>query len=103
METPEKIKTFQRVQMSLASLGYRPNQSPFNRTHLWTFVKASLTLSSICAYIADGPHTSKEYMDSIYMATVVAVINIARAGTLFKSEAIFDFIERIEKIINGSE
>lgn len=97
------MKILQRVQMSLASLGYRPSRSPFNETHLWTFFKASLALSSICAYTVCEAHTSKEYMDSVFMITVVVVINITRAGTICKSEVVFVFIDKLEKIMNGSK
>lgn len=103
MKKKFKLKIFQSVQIRLASLGHRPKQSPFNKIQLRIFVKETLFLFSLCAYIVDGPHTTNEYMLSIYLTVTIFFNNIARVSSLFISALIFDFIDRMEKILNGSE
>lgn len=97
------MKIFEHVRLNLASLGYRPNQSPFNKTQLWTYIKVFLNLFSLCAYIFRGPSTPKEYVDSIFMTAATILFLIARVSTLFKNDTIFLSIDSIEKTINGSE
>lgn len=103
MKTVLKMKIFQRVQVNLASLGYRRNQSPFNTTQLWISIRFFLNLALLFAYLVCEANTPKEYVDTIFMTTGVFVINIARVSTLFKNAAIFDLIDKLEKILNGSE
>lgn len=97
------MKIFQRVQTSLASLGHRRNESPFNKTQLRVMVIVVLNLFSICAYIAREPHTVKQYLDSIYMSAVAVLITIARVCILYKNATIFDFIDTVEETVNRSE
>lgn len=102
MEPVPKLEIFQRVRKYLASLGYRPNQSPFNKTQLWIFVKVSVCLFLQFAYLRE-PYTPKEFMNSMYMLTTVFLIAIIRVDTLFKNAAIFAYLDKIEKTINRSE
>lgn len=103
METVSKLKTFKRVRAHLASLGYRPNQSPFNRTQLWVFVKTCVSLVLQFAYLVREPYTPKEFMDSMYMLTTVFLMAMVRISTVVKNAAIFAYIDRVEETINGSE
>lgn len=97
------MKLCQQVRISLALLGFRPNQSPFNKTQLWIFFKISTNLFSLCVYLAREPNTTKEYMDSIFMTTVIFLINVVRASTLFKNDIIFRYIDSVEETLNESE
>lgn len=103
METVPKLKTFQQVQVYLASLGHRPNQSPFNKTQLWIFAKTFLNLFLLFVYLVRESHTPKELMDSMFMLTGVFLIAIIRVSTLFKNETIFMYIDRVEETINESK
>lgn len=98
-----KMKIFQQVKANLASLGHRPNQSPFNKKQLWIFVKVLLYLILLCAYLVREPSTPKEYMNSIFITTAAFLVSIARLSTLFLNETIFDFIGMTEETINGSQ
>lgn len=97
------MKTFQRVQIHLASLGYRRNQSPFNTTQLWIFIKVFLYQFSLCAYLAREPNAPKEFMASILITAGMSLHIIARVDTLLKNGTIFKFIDTVEKTFNGSE
>lgn len=97
------MKAFQQVRMNLASLGFRPNQSPFNKTQLWTYVKVFLSLLLLCLYLVREANTPKEYMDSIFMTAATFFILIGRVSTLLQNATIFDLIDSIEKVITGSE
>lgn len=97
------MKVFQRVQINLASLGHGPSQNPFNGRQLWIFVKVFLYLFLLCAYLVREPKTPKEYMNSIFITTAAFLVTMARLSTLFMNDTIFDFIDRIEKTINGSK
>lgn len=103
METAKKMKIFQQVQMNLASLGYRRNQSPFHKLQLWICAKAVLTVCSLCIYCVREANTNREYIVTIFMIASVLLINISRLSTLFENAAIFNLIDRIENIINGSK
>lgn len=103
MKTVLKMKVFQRVQINLASLGFRPKQSAFNKTQLRIFTKVFLTKFSICAYIVYEANTTQEYMHSMYMIICTVLITVSRVSTLFKNAVIFDFIDKVEKTLNGSE
>lgn len=89
--------------MQLASLGHRLNQSPFNKKQLWTFVKIFLCIFSLSVYFVQKPNTPKEYLVSIFVTTAVVLISIVRVSTLFENANIFNFIDRIESTVNGSE
>lgn len=102
-EIAQKMKTFQQVQMSLASLGYRRNQSPFNKTQFWIFIKVFLTLISLWAQYILVASTPKQYMDSMYMIVAVTSFNIARLSTFLKNESIYDYINTVEEVLNGSK
>lgn len=103
MRTAVKIRTFQRGQMTLASLGHKRNESPFNKAQLWIFVKVLLTLYSHCEYIAREHNTTKKSIYSIFMIAVVCLINVARMSTLFKNATIFNLIDTAEELLNGRE
>lgn len=97
------MRVFQRVQIDLASLGHRPNQNPFNKRQIWIFFKVFLYLFLLCAYLFREPKTPKEYMNSIFITTAAFLVTTARLSTLFINDIIFDYIDRIEKTIDGSK
>lgn len=97
------MKTFQRLQKDLASLGYRRNGSPFNKTQLWIFVKVFVALTFQCVHVIYESNTIRLYVDSIFMIAATILILMSRVSTLFKNDAIYEFIDSIEKILNGSK
>lgn len=100
----KKMKILQTVKKCLALEGYCANRGAFNRLQLWIGFKCIVGLFFQTSYLFFGlPKTPKEYMDSIFMSMVGITVFISFVSTVFKTEKIFEFMEKIEEIVNARE
>lgn len=98
-----RMKILQTIRHDLALIGYSANQHPYNIQQLEHGFKSTLAAAMQCVYLFFIAETSKEFIDSTFMATVAILVLISFVSTAQKTTIIFNFIDEVEKIANNSE
>lgn len=97
------MKIFQTTQMYLRYGGFQRDQSAFNERQWWTILKYSFFMILQYVYLFAVASTPRQYMNSIFMSTAGILIVISYLSIVFKTATIFDYIDDVEHVINGSE
>lgn len=103
---PSKMKILQLMQKNLASVGVNPNLSlPYSVNSNILTVFSILTLFLVCnlMYALFEAQTFTEYIQSIYMCSVVIVIIFGFAIIIFNAKKLFQAIDVCENLVNASE
>lgn len=64
------MKILETVQKHLASIGFRPNEKPFNINQLKFIFMGLVGISSISIYLFCIANTQKECMDAFFMMMI---------------------------------
>lgn len=98
------MKVLQTVQWSLALMGYKNSQRhTFSKQQVHHAFVALLILTSLCAYPIYDAITIPECIYSVFMITTIGCLFISFVSTASKTATIFDFIGKVEKIIDDGE
>lgn len=102
-----KLKAFKILQKNLATAGITPDlvhQSyPFNGTILFGFLMLNSHLYGSSAFIIYDAETIADYTQSVYAASVLALIILSLLYMVFKANDFFEFIDRSDFLVNTCE
>lgn len=103
-----KMKIFQVVQKNLAVLGFIPNQRQHNHWHwnwraIFGVVKCTADTITIGVYVFTRAESIEEYMDSVFVLTVLISITMSYISIIFRNDILFKMIETGENEANFSE
>lgn len=95
------MKIFQEVQKNLAVLGLIPNQRQHKHWHLdWRaifgVIKCLADIITIAVYVFTRAESIEEYMDSIFVLSVLISITMSYISVIFRSDILFKMIETAE-------
>lgn len=99
----QKLKIFESVKRHLASIDLDEDKPRFHRQQVLHVVKSFLALTLQYLYLVFDANTARDYMNSIFMTVVGVAVATSYWSAIFQMTTIYDFIDRYEKIITGSE
>ena len=97
------MKILQQLQNALAIYGIAAHQQPFNWRNLMAFFIFSCAIASNGIFIFYEAKSFQEYAESIFMATALIAVSICFVYIVLKMHRLFDCLNEMEKLINGSE
>lgn len=100
------MKLFQTTQKNFAALGFIPNRSDHyhvNKHHIRAICTAVLTVTSEFIYILEEADGVFDYMHSILTAIAFIAIFICYFSTISKTTNLYNLIENVQTLTNGSE
>lgn len=102
-----KMKFFQFIRNDLANLSIDLNQPArkhfLNKYILFSNSLTWLCILSLCVFIFHEANSFDEYTEPIYMLCTLITCNSQFLLTSFQAKGMFEFIQRIEEVINSSE
>lgn len=104
----ETMKYFQTIKKELTILYFLPNQTDSTTFELiqqhWScFLKSILSIISLFAYLIYVANTASEFMYSMFLSTASIFIFMAFTFTVFKTSALFNFLDHYEAVLNMNE
>lgn len=103
-----KLKVLQSAQKQFANVGIvKSNQAPsvyaFNKTILVGFFMLGGSVVAQIVYISHVANGFMDYVNSICSTSSAIIIFVCFAAIILRREAIFECIDKTEKIIHSSE
>lgn len=86
-----------------AIIGIKPHQHPINVQSLPLLFIDGLNIASSGVYFFSEPESFQEYAESIFLQTIFLAATSGFVVTLLQMQQIFDWIEDVEQLIDGSE
>lgn len=97
------MKILLSVKMYLASIDLNENKRLFHPKQLLHVVQGFSAIVLQCLYLVYDANTALDYMDSILMTAVGILVYVSYWSSIFKTTNIYDFIDQLEVIVNGSK
>lgn len=101
------MKLFQTIKKHLAVLYFHPDQTDslfeLIRQNWSCFLKSILSLTSLFVYLIYVAETVNEFMYSMFLSTASIFIFVAFTSTVFKTSAMYDFLDHFEVALNMNE
>lgn len=99
----ERMKIFVAAKIYLASIDLDENKRVFHLNQVLHVVQGFSAIVLQCLYLVLEANTVLEYMNSTLMSGIGIIVYIGYWTTIFKTMDIYNFINRLEIVINESE
>lgn len=99
----EQMRIFVSAKENLASMDLNANKRLLHRNQLLHILQGFTATVLQILYLVYEASTPREYMNSILMSMIGILAHIAYWVVIFKTAAIYDFIDHYETIINRSK
>lgn len=103
MMKAERMKIFVSVKRNLASMDLNANKPLLHRNQRLHILQGFTAVVLQILYLVYEASTAGEYMNSILMSMIGVLAHAAYWNVIFKTTAIYDFIENYERTINRSK
>lgn len=97
------MQIFQETQRNFGYLGINAELEPLNRRVLVVLAIAYTCILSDLIFLIYGPHSSQEYMESIYIITSSCGTTLSYVNTIFIRNKLFSFIKNVNKFLSESK
>lgn len=97
------MKIFRTVRKTMKLSGITPNRVSCGLYELKHISQYVLSILLVFLYPYNRAGTVTEYMEAILMCVIAMLVLVVYLSYKFKSQAIFEVLDRFEEIINTSE
>lgn len=101
------MKIFQEIQKNLSYFGINVHHSfqnyPINARNTLVFFIFSVGLVMHCMYVCNVAASFKEYSESAFSSVAAIDTIVIFTIVVWRMNGLFDYFDRVEKVINESE